>query len=86
MPWVPTTMFILVDSRLKNEVYMHYFFVRVWFVKIFSLSLRVDPRLKNEVYMHYFFGLSLVYVKITIVRACARQASRQHGQTVGLSL
>ena len=64
-------MFILVDSRLKNEVYMHYFFfVRVWFVKIFSLILRVDPLLKNEVYMHYFFGLSLVHVKITIVPQC----------------
>ena len=59
MPWVPTTMFILVDLRLKNEVYVHYFFVRVWFVKIFSLILRVDRCLKNEVYMHYFFGLSL---------------------------
>ena len=57
MPWIPTTMLILVDSRLKNEVYMHYFFVRVCFFKIFSLSLRVDPGLKNEVYMHYFFGV-----------------------------
>ena len=44
--------------------------VRVWFVKIFSLSLRVDPRLKNEVYMHYFLGLSLVHVKVTIVPQC----------------
>ena len=45
---------------------MHYFFVRVWFVKIFFLIFRVDPRLKNEVYMQYFFWLSLVNVKAVL--------------------
>ena len=49
---------------------MHYFFVRVWFVKIFSLSLHVDPRLKKRGIRALFFGLSLVHVKITIVPQC----------------
>ena len=58
MPWVPTTMYILVDSRLKNEVYMHYVIARVWVVKIYFPNATC-------MYMHYFL-LSLMYVKIIL--------------------